>query len=539
MYRTAVLTTSLVPTIAQSSFSWPKVADPKSILKDILAVDSFVPEVDAAIGASITPAPIPECGSKWTNIGYYVGRNEIPGIVVNRKEDCLQHWQNKLGDKEELFVNYDTETGSCYAKEYGSTPSWTEQTSTSDTAWVSIRLCAQPQDIPCVSDEDCLQHPVLWREKECPRFCLDGFCRPWDTNKKYPPILTLRTSIPVSHKDFKLREEEELERIYEKPPRFFDEKELNGKFFAVVQGAADMLEIKFPEEAFRAAKELQVEDGVVPGIAVDGFTDPKQEVERDLSIDKDDDLISDPEPWWSTYSDSGSTRTQLFEHKGRRLTAIQNQGFDRVHVTNHASYPWRMNGRLSMGCTASLIGNRVLLTAAHCVWDRDTNSWGSFPTFAAGQDGTEQPYGRKQVFRMVIPAGYMTCRTFSSCRAHDWAVLTLREDQALNVGYFGFSTLIDGQLNLAGYPQSKNRELWYDHCPLHSDEGAWIKHRCDTERGNSGSAIYKIKNGNRYVVAVHGGGYEDRWNRGADVAGRTSSAGRLFDRMLLERMMYG
>jgi len=410
----------------------------------------------------------------------------------------------------------------------------------------TITLLAAPADgqdhlgMQCISDEDCLQH-VDSSSKHCSTFCVDGYCSAWD--KPFPPVLTFKTNMKVEQKNFKLREGEELERVFKDPPHFYQKDLMEGRFFEVTEGSDTVLEVKYPSEYFKMAAHLQEEsDGSVGSSSRDEkLGKSKTELPGEDHPNLDDNLDLASLGLRLDGTDVGPAVTNPFANpfaNRRGLRAIQNQGVDRRHVTNHEDYPWRMNGRLSMGCTASLIGNRVLLTAAHCVWDRETNSWGGFPQFSAGQDGNDRPYGSKQVWKMTIPAGYQTCSTLSSCRAHDWAVLVLRSTEALNVGYFGFSTS-KGYLNLAGYPQSKNRELWYDHCPLHSDEGNWIKHRCDTEPGNSGSAIYRISNGNRYVVAVHGGGYTNQWNRGADVAGTTSSAGRLYDRMLDYRNRYG
>lgn len=364
-------------------------------------------------------------------------------------------------------------------------------------------------------------------------------------------MLHLRSGIPVKTGTFVLREDPELEEVFKSnKTSWLPQEMLEGRFLERVEGSNELLEVKYPKGFFEmAAKELESAPGDVaaseptrdiadfelfdsagPSIAVPG-------VNPGRVSDDDGPRIAAPGVNPGTVSWGARRGNQDF---GRRLTAIQDEAPDRWHSgVMNTQFPWRMTGRLSMGCTAALIGNRVLVTAAHCVWDKNTGSWDDFPTFAAGQDGTDQPFGTARVSRMTMPSCYQTCNTNNECRGCDWAVLVLRNSDRLNVGYFGFSTNKNGRLNLAGYPQSKNREQWYDHCPLFSDEGKWVKHRCDTEPGNSGSGIYTIRNGNRYIVSIHGGGYTDLWNRGADIAGRTSSAGRVYDRMLSEKRIYG
>lgn len=383
----------------------------------------------------------------------------------------------------------------------------------------------RPETAECLSDEDCLFRA---HQTTCPLFCIDGKCAPHE--KPTPPVLRIRTGRKAKFGRFTLREDEELEKVFENPPRFYEKDDaLKGKFFELTDGSEDILEVRYAETFFDIAARILENPKM------------KETVDGDKEMTQANTVDGTEIPETTQAQPNFTPPLASITRKTRRGLAIQDDAPDRWRVVNTASNPWRRNGRLSMGCTAALIGNRVLVTAAHCVWDRETDSWASFPIyFAAGQNGDEKPFGDSRVWKMTIPRGYQTCSTNSECRAHDWAVLVLYESDKLNVGYFGFSTSIgNSRLNLAGYPQSKNRQLWYDHCPLHADEGDWIKHRCDTEPGNSGSGIYKIVNGGRYVVAVHGGGYTNLWNRGADVDGDTSSAGRLYDRMLAYRVEYG
>lgn len=224
----------------------------------------------------------------------------------------------------------------------------------------------------------------------------------------------------------------------------------------VGDGSNEILGVRVPDEFIAMAiKALERNPGMVAGLGDTG-DGSREGVESE------------------GFDDSNKLQTR----------AIQGVDPDRWRVTNTASNPWRRNGRLSMGCSGGLIGNRVFVTAAHCVWDKDTDAWSPWPIyFSAGQDGTTKPFGDSRVWKRTIPTKYTTCSSNDECRGYDWAVLVLYESARLNVGYFGFSKNHVSPLNIAGYPQSKNRQMWYDNCPIHSDEGKWIKHRCDTEPG--------------------------------------------------------
>jgi hypothetical protein len=114
------------------------------------------------------------------------------------------------------------------------------------------------------------------------------------------------------------------------------------------------------------------------------------------------------------------------------------QGRDHRIYKSLADYPATHNvlmrqGALDSGCTAALIGRRLVLTAAHCVITETGAA--SFPNYTARQDGATAPYGTYGTDLAWSDSryNYYNCHiTYNpsnreTCGKYDWALLRLVE----------------------------------------------------------------------------------------------------------------
>ena len=182
-------------------------------------------------------------------------------------------------------------------------------------------------------------------------------------------------------------------------------------------------------------------------------------------------------------------------------------------------YPWRAHAWLLITAadgsqwigTGWFIGPHTLMTAGHVVSIRAVASPGAMA--GSTYTGHARPkrvvsavrVGHQQSFRSVT--GWTT--SASGDENYDYGAIILPKDFGTTTGWFGFGVYSDADLknsvgNIAGYPGDKPAgELWYDARRIDSVNSRKVYYDIDTAGGQSGSAVYRIVNGQRYAFAIH------------------------------------
>lgn len=171
---------------------------------------------------------------------------------------------------------------------------------------------------------------------------------------------------------------------------------------------------------------------------------------------------------------------------------------DRLPIRNHEA-PWRMVGRLDTGCTGTLVGKNIVLTAAHCVFNDekiDPKLKYFYPNLIQNVSST----------RSAIKFIWYGTRTPELYPHLDWALLELKEDLGKIHGWMGVQEAPTEKIILTGYSSDfEHGKTATTHIGCQftgSWNGTWL-HNCDMTRGASGSPMFIKKNNGPYIVALN------------------------------------
>lgn len=193
--------------------------------------------------------------------------------------------------------------------------------------------------------------------------------------------------------------------------------------------------------------------------------------------------------------------------------------WEQVPTSMYSTYPYKAICALYAGfrATAFIVGTRIAMTCAHCVYDADEATWDTeayiLPHAPGNCSSNYIVTNGTRVLKAIIPTAYKTNPTASN----DWAILIVEDDVGTSNGVLALdcsTPTVGTEVCIIGYPQyGVNNVLRY----MHESPGEitlvntnYIRYNCDTYDGNSGSPVIRQSTVNgeiRYnVVAVHAGG---------------------------------
>jgi glutamyl endopeptidase len=273
----------------------------------------------------------------------------------------------------------------------------------------------------------------------------------------------------------------------------------------VAEAAARKLASKPPAEGTDAKVLKPRQDGAE---AVEGFKLPKAPVEAMAEIYKAPEKTNLRDIAEATYGPPPPQKETVHGPDNR------------VRITNTSVYPWRAHASLLITAadgsqwigTGWFIGPHTLMTAGHVVNIRGSgvagrDGWVRRIQVMPGRNASSLPYGSvtSTSFRSVV--GWTG--SASGDENYDYGAIILPNNLGNTTGWFGFGVYSDADLkqsvgNIAGYPGDKPAgELWYDARRIDSVNSRKVFYDIDTAGGQSGSAVYRIINGQRYAFAIH------------------------------------
>ena len=173
--------------------------------------------------------------------------------------------------------------------------------------------------------------------------------------------------------------------------------------------------------------------------------------------------------------------------------------------TADASRGWESVGRINFGasayCTGALIEEDVVLTAAHCLYDKATGQEfqpGEIEFLAGWRNGRAAAY--RGVSRVIVHPDFTYSTVDRVSRvAHDLALLQLDQpirNAALKPFEVDARPRKGSSVGVVSYARDRSESAsLQEHCTVMARQGGVLVLSCDVDHGASGSPIFVLEDG--------------------------------------------
>ena len=180
-------------------------------------------------------------------------------------------------------------------------------------------------------------------------------------------------------------------------------------------------------------------------------------------------------------------------------------GSDERHWVTSRAYPFSAVGKLDFGCTGSLVGKRLMLTAAHCVFDSAIQK----PRMNVGVFAANLVNGLSAAESAPVRAWIGSTQPEQN-REKDWAIVELGSPLGdrqgfLPLGPVEFGLALPYVANLVGYNNDINGGLTasvHYKCKIRKMSNGRALHDCSGTSGVSGGPIFVQENDEYRIVGI-------------------------------------
>ena len=174
--------------------------------------------------------------------------------------------------------------------------------------------------------------------------------------------------------------------------------------------------------------------------------------------------------------------------------------------------PWEAVGRLDIAgkgfCTGALIGQDLVLTAAHCLFDKDTGAqidYASIEFLAGWRNGRASAY--RNVRRAVIHPDYSYSEEVSSARVRNDIALLELSRPIRNTTILPFETaarpLQGDRVGVVSYARDRSEApSLQELCTVLARQEGVLVTSCAVDFGSSGAPIFVFSDGKAQIVSV-------------------------------------